>query len=455
MADTGRQNVPLSVIVLLAMIFSLFPGYIYLYKRPTSAGPVIRLEKPSFIMNTNYFNRNNTGVKHESVSSSDLLVTRKNGTKAKIAELFPEMDIYLRMTSGKPFYYYYRALLTRSMKYFWPGNVTMVVVLDNESANDHQLGKKISNEYPFPRISFMEPIDPEIYNGRGHQRMQRDFFYPEKVVTRPYVGFVDTDTVFVTRVTRNLLFEDDKPVVIGIYGEALHEWWANSSKVTATIFKSPEPFKCMSYFPVIIKVRHIIELRNYLEKMYDMPFDELFKTFAKSNIAQFNIICKYIWDFHRNEYNFYLHLRPSDKYGRWSGDRNGGGRHDLQYYRQVLTQKQTVPKPRASIHYPYQNDFHLNTTLQRVLRSGICYSGGFDICPEKCSKFKPDGLHKDLFVFEWSDWTWDTRCLTEQIEHYKQIKAQSNSELREIIRKGCHEIDYIDFRPIIVEQVLQ
>ncbi|KAK3577195.1 hypothetical protein CHS0354_030464 [Potamilus streckersoni] len=453
MADTRQQHkLPLPLILLLTVVFIVCFGYIYLYSRLTTTGSIILYEKPSLRMETYSFKVVDTGlVKRESVSRSNLISTRnKNGTEAKSAELFPEMDLYLRMTSGK-LYYYYSALLTRSMKYFWSGSMSMVVVLDDEKAEDHRLGEKISMEYPFPRIAFMEAIDPEIYHGSGHQRIQRDFFYPEKIVSRPYVGFVDTDTVFVTRITRNLLFEDDKPVVIGIYGEALHEWWANYSKVTASIFKSPEPFQCMSHFPVIIKVEHIIELRNYFEQIYGMPFDEFFKIFTKSNIAQFHLICKYIWDFHRNEYKFYLQLRTSDKFGRWTVDRNGGGRHDVQFYRQVLTPKQTVPKPRAAIHYPYRNYFYLNTTLQGVLYSGICYTGGFDICPEKCLKLKPDGLHVDLFLFEWSDWTWDNRCITEQTEHYKQIKAQFNSELIHIIRKGCEEIDHIDFKPIFVK----
>ena len=126
----------------------------------------------------------------------------------------------------------------------------------------------------------------------------------------------DTDTMFVSRVVPEMLFVDGKPKVVASYGYIVHIWWQHASEDTFNLFKTKEVMRCMSYFPVIMKVEHIVERRKYLEKLHGMPFDDLLVTVAQDTMkyfGQFNEFCQYIWMFHRDEYVFYLQHQPDDK----------------------------------------------------------------------------------------------------------------------------------------------
>ena len=51
------------------------------------------------------------------------------------------MDLYLRMTAAdEMFVELYKKVLVQSMRYFWPNNNSMVVVLDQEKSHDHEFG---------------------------------------------------------------------------------------------------------------------------------------------------------------------------------------------------------------------------------------------------------------------------------------------------------------------------
>ena len=216
-----------------------------------------------------------------------------------------DLDVYLRMTSAKgKLVNFYDNVLVRSMSYFWPDIESMVVVLDREQSEDKLFGNTAPKTFPFPRVCFMKSVQISGYTGRD--RMQRDMFYPELCTSKKFVAYVDTDTMFVSRVVPDMLFVGSKPKVIGVYGNIADQWYEKVSQATVDLFKTKEVMRCMSYFPVIMKVEHIIELRKYLEKIHGLTFDELLmkKTIQIKHISQFNIMCQYIWMFHRDEYVF-------------------------------------------------------------------------------------------------------------------------------------------------------
>ncbi|KAK3582662.1 hypothetical protein CHS0354_031074 [Potamilus streckersoni] len=380
---------------------------------------------------------------YASAYMDDCLEDRDRGDK-RHQELLPEVDIYLRMY-GKVVNYYQQMLLP-SIRFFWKGYISLLIVLDGESIDDRKLGRILQKEYPYPKVCFQGAIDPEIYHGIGHERMQRDFFYPEKFTSRKYVGFIDTDTVFVTKLTRNLFFENGKPIVIGVYGPASDPFWSSMSELTADIFQSKEVVKCMSYFPVIIKVEHIIKLRGYLEALHLKPFDEIYKEYSKNNFGQFNIMCQYIWKFHRNEYAFYFHRRTA----QWNGEGNSPGREYPSFYDVIITPEQTIPRIRTSIHYRHitTDKWKQNVTLRNILKTGLCFSGGFDQCPDLCQGLNRTALHRELFVFEGSNWMWDDRCLQEQNKHYRFVKNMSDKDTFEVIKKACDEVNYLTFNVV-------
>ena len=62
----------------------------------------------------------------------------------KSLSAYANMAIYLRTTTTRPiFIKLYDSVLVQSMKYFWPDNYSMVVVLDQEKPEDHVFGSVI------------------------------------------------------------------------------------------------------------------------------------------------------------------------------------------------------------------------------------------------------------------------------------------------------------------------
>ena len=370
----------------------------------------------------------------ENVSKKTANVKEETGSITKVKD----MDIYLRMTSANPkLVNFYDNVLVKSMSYFWPDNFSMVNVLDKERNEDKQFGNAIQKRFPFPKVCYMKNVQVPGYSGRD--RMQRDMFYPELCTSKKFVAYVDTDTMFVSRVVPEMLFVDGKPKVIGVYGHVFDHFWEKSAQTVLDLFKTKEVMRCMSHFPVIMKVEHMVQLREHLEKLHGMTFDELLINKTKIRLlGQFNMMCQYIWMFHRGEYDFHFQYQRNQKPGLSSA-----ARESENYYRNLnLSPNQTYPLARVSIHYKWiLEDWQSQRTYRYLFKSSICFMGGFELCPSVCIHYSKDSLRKELFHFDLLDWTWDSRCMEAQRNHYTELAKYDTPEYREIIKKACHDVD--------------
>ena len=357
----------------------------------------------------------------------------KTGDETSLS-CYRDMELYLRMTSTVPlFTNLYENVLVRSIQYFWPDISSTVVVLDQEKPQDHVFGNSTRNTFPFPKICYMEKFTIPGYTGKD--RMQRDMFYPERCTSKKYVAFVDTDAVFITRIIPEMLFADGKPIVIGIYGKEISSHWIDMAHSTANLFKTKEVMRCMTYFPVVLKVDHIIQARQYIEKLHDMPFDDVFIKMHTGAISQFNIMCQYIWMFHRNEYEFHLQFQIRETKLPTSY------RVDTIEMNNNLSEVQKRPVARVCNHYKYIYGWQTQEEHRNLFRSSICFAGGFELCPEKCKAYNKTSLRRDMFHFSDQDWRWDSRCLEVQEEHYRRLARHTSCEYANVILRGCHEVD--------------
>ena len=377
-------------------------------------------------------------VEHSKVVLEIANDTKKELIVHKKVSLNEDMDVYLRMsTVNTLFPKLYDSVFVQSIRYFWPELKSLLVVLDDDRKEDHTFAETIQKTFPYPRVCFMAPIIDVKFS--GYDRMQRDMFYPDKCSSKKYVGYVDTDTIFIARVIPEALFEEGKPIIIGVYGNYADLTWDRAAKTTATIFKTREVMKCMTYFPVIMKVEHMVGLRKYLEKLHKLSLDSILQTKKTVMISQFNIMCQYVWLFHRHEYRFYLQYKFGAK-------QVSTGREDPAYYNRTLLPENTVPFPRVCDHYKYHEiygSWKRQTTYRTLFKASICFSGGFEICPETCNQFKKDSLRREMFRFDFNDWTWDDRCLAAQLKYYKDASKYDSPEYSETIRKACNEVDNI------------
>ena len=341
-------------------------------------------------------------------------------------EAFDDMAVYLRMTaSNDRLIKFYDHILVQCLRYFWP-DIHMVVVLDKEKSGDHEYGDTIRNMFPFPKICYM--AEPTFQGYSGVHRMERDMFYSEKCTSKKYVAFVDTDSMFITRIVPEMLFNSGKPIIIAVYGMAEKEHWAQS---TTRIFKTKEALTCMSNFPIIFKIEHLVKLRLYLEKLHDLPFDEILLNLGAATFSQFNLMCQYIWMFHRNEYDFHVQLQ------RMQGPLTYRVHPDI--IDSMTTEQQRSPIARVCAHYKYVDK---NTTYKDLFKSSVCFAGGFDVCPHECKAYNSSALRKEMFVLDYGvDWTWDSRCLAAQVRHYELVAKYKSPDYLEIIRKACSQLD--------------
>ena len=352
-----------------------------------------------------------------------------------------DMEIYLRMSTINPVWQkFYESVLVQSMKYFWPTNVSMVLVLDNEGQDNRAFGEAAQKSFPYPRPCYMDPIT--LAHTSGFDRMQRDMFYPERCTSKKYVAFVDTDTMFITRVIPELLFSEGKPIIVGFYGNIWDDRYGLVAQTTANIFMTKEVMRCMSNFPVIFKVEHLVKLRQYVEKIHNKTFDEVLITKAATHLSQFNLMCQYVWMFHRHDYKFRLCFFRKRKTNLIHA------REDFAYYEQVLTEEQKMPIARVSLHYKYilGANWRKEGTWRYLLKASICYMGGFDLCPDKCKHLKRDGLRPEMFTFDYIDWLWDKRCISAQKEHYNQVAAYASPWYTDILLNACQEVDLIRWK---------
>ena len=227
---------------------------------------------------------------------------------------FPSLELAVRMNSNPAAVTVYKELFLRSLQLFWPEEwLYLTVILDDENPLDHVVGKNLSQLWPGPKIVYLGPGNSSIYQDNQRRRMFLDYFYPERYVSAEYVGFADSDNMFTTVITPQVLFrlEDRKwkPTVQARIGEPYWQQnWECWSDVSEIMLGKKEALQCMSYFPVIIKVEHIIEMRSYIENRTGKPFTEVFrevllienphfsKTLKLLNdcVCQFSILCNYI-----------------------------------------------------------------------------------------------------------------------------------------------------------------
>lgn len=352
-------------------------------------------------------------------------------------EQWLDMELFLRMTtSHAPLY---EDILLPSLLMFWPKDqLRLIVVLDAENADDVAWRPRLEKQLAAAgmasyKIFMEEPSD--VYEGvrtPGHNRMQWGMFWPDKYVTAEYVGFLDTDTLFTTIVHPGALYKNGRPIIFGLVGlppEAFFSiWWQQIGNKTAMLLNKPEVMRAMNYFPVIMKVSHIVEMRSHITKrMGENNFNAAFKAFTKekfnkegelegTQFSQFNIMANYLFYHKHCEYWFaYQELRPGFR------DHVPGQTDCLDY---ILDEVHTMPQVRVAMHWGYSSD----TTPERknaVAREGYCRSGGtaqFAGC-EAWPKLDNPGvsLQESLFEFEFHNWTWNPLCRRAQIKHYAEV----------------------------------
>jgi len=337
-------------------------------------------------------------------------------------EKWPDLELYLRMTKSKE--QLFNDIFLRSLRMFWPADqVRLLIVLDDENEADHEWGPQLqmqlsSYDFASVRVSYEGPAD-NVY-GSGHDRQQWSMFSADNHTISEYVGFVDTDTLFTTRVHPGDLFECERPVVHGLVGKQTDDWWNATASATVAALGRPQIMRGMNYFPVVMKVQHLKHLREHItEQMKTQTFDQAFKRISSEHwpFSQFSIMASFVYLRHQCEYSFALEeLEPAFR------ENIPGHTKCLD---SILDEKTTFPRIKIAVHYRYIKD---PAPISAYLLEGYCRSEALLASGEKqyaaqCSKFVSPFLQENLFVFEFHSWTWNSLCRRAQNKHYTSVES--------------------------------
>ena len=273
-------------------------------------------------------------------------------------ELF--MPYRLFTNHQDPRYYEFEATFMRSFLLFFPlklSNVSLILAIDAErdkTPEANELRVTVGGiDSQMPGGARVALLPESHYYRRGYDRQQLVMFWADNFTSKEYVGFTDTDAAFITYVDREDLFEDGKPVVNARSGnhpvgpDGAWRWTSGSFHATGLL----EPFKCMAYFPVIVKVSHLPEMRDYIAKHHNLTFNEAFYHNISNGdgYSQFGIMCTYLYAFKRDEYQWYIHSETPDWDGKNPPPIFGQDGNISQF-----TPQMKQPKPRVATHVGYR-----------------------------------------------------------------------------------------------------
>jgi hypothetical protein len=244
----------------------------------------------------------------------------------------------------------------------------------------------------------------------------------------------------------------------------------------------------MANFPIVVKAKHLRLLREHISKIHDgMDFMDIWTTIRGDGgyLSAFCIIADYLFEYHRNEYNFHIERRNGAVDGEYAPiyqpEWNSTyiiSKHENEV-KEYYTTNNTVPRPRSMMHAGwYPGLGHIKGThvpprnkhpggimqpsvptkhtmlLEQLYTRGYCLAGGILSSPlidsvtgnvimnwkDACLKYsitataESQGHWKDVELhFSMSDWSWDERAADEVKKFYKNKWDSLKKRINDII----------------------
>ena len=215
--------------------------------------------------------------------------------------------------------------LYRTAVLFWPASLgKTVVVLDEESEQDHIFGNNVTSQIKqhFPRhkleVAYESlPKDESVLNFTdssrplGYNRQLWSSFFFDLYTDDPIIAWMDSDVTFLTPVTKATIFNGSKIRLLGsecFMQLKMIRTWAETTK-KALGFPMVADF--MTYFPVYFYRDTFTHCREYMLKRFNTSnFEEAFKKtyHGRHLVSPVNVVASYAWYFERDRYDWNLKI---------------------------------------------------------------------------------------------------------------------------------------------------
>ena len=372
------------------------------------------------------------------------------------------ITVFLRMT-GKLKKYKTRLYCDylRTATLFWPAQFgKTVVVLDEESEQDHVFGnnltEQISEYFPNRKLEVLYeslPYDQSTLRyGKhfGYNRQLWSSFFIDLYSTDKIIAWMDTDAAFITPVTEKSIFNGTILRMLGCecsMGLPVMQSW---DRATMAMIGMPMLANFMTYFPVYLYRDTFTHCREYILKRFNKTnFEEVWKKLNRQGepISPVNIVISYAWFWERDRYDWNIHLCS-----------------DLNVYNKRFPAGHTIgPENTVKILSEPQTAFHVPYTpflSSRILVS-YCLSHSAAGNPRAiCSNHSVASFSDNLVLFnndmervknlEQTQCTGDSTkvCLDILERHYNTVGLELKTDRRriewsdlEIVEKLANEVD--------------
>jgi hypothetical protein len=165
------------------------------------------------------------------------------------------------------------------------------------------------------------PICNLGYHVQQLHTIMADLQVPERFPGAPadeapnaFIGIVDSDALLVAPPHELAFFDEQgRPRVQPRVGLPFGRLWEAAAKATAFVLGVHEPFRGMSYFPVMVHRAHFGAFRAHVEARHGQRIWTVWQTMHSMGMySQFNLLITYLWHFQRASYAWHLILPDSD-----------------------------------------------------------------------------------------------------------------------------------------------
>lgn len=233
---------------------------------------------------------------------------------------FPKITLMVRTGAVPRLLYQFFCMFLRTTTLFWPAIYgDIAVVLDAESRRDHKFGDILQRQF---RIHYKEynlsvhyeqlPNNSDtLYNSArpsAYVRQLWSTFFADRYSKERIIAYMDTDTLFLTPMTKEYLMEGDRLKVFA-NGDLSLFWlphWRNSTRQAIGL---PMVANFMVTFPQLIYRSTYRNCRAHIMKHLGVAdFEKAFRLFHTNDsmMSPINIIMSYAWFFEHERYDWHI-----------------------------------------------------------------------------------------------------------------------------------------------------
>lgn len=329
------------------------------------------------------------------------LVLKSPAAASKI-EQWPDLELLIPLPPTDEALEEYASRLHASLEFFWPKqHLNLLFLTDGEVDNINSFQSKLLTMANSIANKARVELNHPLFERGGHNRQQWLMMWADNFTQSELIGFLDTDTVFSTRVALDDLYDEDgKPRANVVYGQPYNYWWEKVPRSTFGATGLKEKFKAMTYFPVIVKRHHLSLIRQVICDHMDIPlFDDAFQEILNRYgiYSQFNLMMNTLYFLRHDEYRWHI----SERLVGWTGPVPEGQIESIDAA--AFPAADLIPYPRIAIHWTYESFGKLtepaaSEKFKEVMRSGYCYSIRPATMPDACQGIDFAGT---VNPFEW------------------------------------------------------